>query len=183
MRSLRFVLGTVAVVALLAPAGASAQATNAPPGNSAIDEYLETVPSASGNRPPRGPHRTAVAPERTAVAPERTAVAPERKRSGPDRKAGPILTPDQHAVLERHGTEGEELAALVESSPRRSHRRDPLPEADGRSPLAKAVQTSLGDSDDGGGLGILLPLILSSALLATVAVVLVRRRSGSRPHP
>jgi len=184
MKSLRFALGTLAVALLLLPAGASAQSTNAPPGNSAIDEYLETVPSSSGNRPPRGPDRNAVAPDRHAAARDRDAGVPARKASGPAPEAsGPILTPSQHAALERHGSEGEELAALVESGARRSHQPDPLPEADGRPPLAKMVQTTLGDSDDGGGLGILLPLILSSALLATVAVVLVRRRSGSRPHP
>jgi hypothetical protein len=171
MRSLRFVLGTLAVVLLLAPAGASAQATNAPPGNSAIDEYLETVPSASGNQPPRGPDRKAAAPT------QRRAAAPTEPKP-----AAPALTPAQRTVLERHGTEGEALAEFVESSPSRLHQRDPLAEADGRSPLAKVVQTTLGDSGGGGGMGILLPLILSSALLVTVAVVVVRRRSGSPPH-
>ena len=48
------------VVALLCsplPAAATAQTplTNAPPGNSAIDEYLETVPGATGNQRPRQP--------------------------------------------------------------------------------------------------------------------------------
>ncbi|MGI9098812.1 MAG: hypothetical protein ACR2H2_10040 [Solirubrobacteraceae bacterium] len=177
MRSLRFILGTLAVVALLAPAGASAQATNAPPGNSAIDEYLETVPSATGNQPPRGRERQAAAPMgRKAAAPTERTAPTERKA------AAPVLTPAQRTVLERHGTEGEALAEFVESTPSRVHQRDPLAEAEGRSPLAKAVQTTLGDSGGDGGMGILLPLILSSALLVTVAVVVVRRRSGSPPR-
>ena len=43
-----------ALVLIGLPSAASAQ-TNAPPGNSAIDEYLETVPGATGNQRPRTP--------------------------------------------------------------------------------------------------------------------------------
>ena len=52
------VLSTLVALALIAmPSAAIAQKTqtNAPPGNSAIDEYLETVPGATGNQRPRAP--------------------------------------------------------------------------------------------------------------------------------
>src|SRR3954467_11941203 len=50
---MRRVLLTFAVLALAGSPAALAQGpkTNAPPGNSAIDEYLEAVPSADGNTP------------------------------------------------------------------------------------------------------------------------------------
>lgn len=155
MALLRITLGTLALVLLVLPAGAWAQATNAPPGNSAIDEYLETVPVAGGSR---APHR-------------------------PDPKPGSsILTPAQRGVLERYGAEGRQLAHVVDSSAPRSQQRDPLPEADGRRPLPTVVQTTLGVSG-GGGLGFLRLLIVVGALLATVAALAMRRRSGVPPKP
>jgi len=45
----RALTALVALTLLVLPCAASAQ-TNAPPGNSAIDEYLETVPGATGNQ-------------------------------------------------------------------------------------------------------------------------------------
>ena len=53
----RVLSALVALVLLAMPSAAMAQGgqTNAPPGNSAIDEYLETVPGASGNRAPKAP--------------------------------------------------------------------------------------------------------------------------------
>src|SRR3954471_18462977 len=50
---MRRLLATLAVLALAVPTASIAQSAkpNAPPGNSAIDEYLESVPSATGNTP------------------------------------------------------------------------------------------------------------------------------------
>src|SRR3954469_24038256 len=50
---MRRLLAILAILALSPPASVLAQGakTNARPGNSAIDEYLESVPSADGNTP------------------------------------------------------------------------------------------------------------------------------------
>ncbi|MDX6678103.1 MAG: hypothetical protein QOE31_2155, partial [Solirubrobacteraceae bacterium] len=51
----RVLSALVALLLIALPSAAFAQSpqTNAPPGNSAIDEYLETVPGATGNQRPR----------------------------------------------------------------------------------------------------------------------------------
>ena len=88
---------TIALVllALAWPAMAHAQApqTNAPPGNSAVDEYLETVPGATGNQRPRTPTQGG--------ASEACSRAAERAR------------------LERLGPDGKTLADAVDATARR----------------------------------------------------------------
>ena len=72
------------VLALALPALAHAQApqTNAPPGNSAVDEYLETVPGASGDARPRPPAQDGdAACSRPPSAPGWNASAPTEGRS------------------------------------------------------------------------------------------------------
>ena len=150
MPSLRLTLALVAALLLAAPAGTLARGTLAPPGNSGIDEYLETIPKAGGNQPPRRP-------------------GDGTGRAG--------LPPAQRGRLDRLGRDGRALAGLVESTGPRTVRRR-LPEATGSSPLDKAID-ALGGSDDGDGLGMLLPAILLAALLGTVALVLKRRRTAS----
>ena len=151
---------TRALVALVAlalafPAASPAQApqTNAPPGNSAIDEYLETVPGASGNRRPRPPGQGG---------------------------AASTLTPAQRASLERRGADGKTLANAVDatSSGKASKKELALPETDGRSPLREVVG-AVGGSDGGGGMGVVLPAILIAVLLAAILAVLLRRRATS----
>jgi hypothetical protein len=145
-------LAALVALALCIPAAAAAQAprTNAPPGNSAIDEYLETVPGASGNAVPRPPG------------------------AGAD-----TLTAAQRARLEQQGVDGRTLANIVESTSPVPKRQRPgtsvLPDVKGRSPLAAALGVAKGD----GGMGLLLPAILLASLLAVIALVLLRRRSAS----
>src|SRR4051794_18395285 len=52
MTSRLFSLIAVLVSLSLAPAAAHGQGAVAPPGNSAVDEYVETIPSADGNKRP-----------------------------------------------------------------------------------------------------------------------------------
>lgn len=54
MRRLVPALVLIALLAVPSAAAARSGSTNAPAGNSAIDEYLETVPSATGDRVPGG---------------------------------------------------------------------------------------------------------------------------------
>ena len=149
-------LAALVALALCVPAAAVAQGprTNAPPGNSAIDEYLETVPGATGNAVPR-----------------------------PPTPGGGTLTAAQRARLEQHGADGRTLANIVESTSAIPRRQRPAssvaapPEAKGRSPLTAVLGVAEGNGD--GGMGILLPAILLASLLAVIALVLLRRRSAS----
>jgi hypothetical protein len=149
-------LAALVAIAMCVPAAAVAQGarTNAPPGNSAIDEYLETVPGATGNAVPRPP-----------VAGAGTLSAAQRAR------------------LEQHGADGRTLANIVESTSVVPRKQRPAkseatpPDAKGRSPLTAALGVAEGDGD--GGMGLLLPAILLASLLAVIALVLLRRRSAS----
>jgi len=149
----RFIV-TLVVLALGLPIAAHAQAPSAtaPPGNSAIDEYLETVPGAGGSTRPRAP--------------------------GAD-GAGGVLTAAQRARLERLGPDGRALADTVDATSPAPRQGSPkAPTSDGRSPVGEVLDT-FGGSDGGGGMGILLPTILIAALLAAITLVLLRRRAAS----
>lgn len=171
----------VLCLALLAPAAQAQQGgKNAPPGNSAIDEYVETVPGATGDRAPRAP--------------------------GKD--ASPALSGPQRAALERQGKEGEQLAQLVDATapapdtgagapkttPRPSNRTPDATTPPVLAPTAGDVTAALATADrhaesplaatlvaavapnDAGGLGIFLPLILLGSLVGMVALAMRRRR-------
>ena len=173
----RLALAVFAALALALPASAQAQKTNAPPGNSAIDEYLETVPTASGNRPPNAPGA---------------------------RQHSSTLTGAQRRQLEQSGTEGKQLEALVDATapapattapvdaphassgghtPTGASTPAPLPtrEAIERaqdsapSPL-KATLAAAVSANDGGGLGIFFPVILLASLVGMIALAVLRRR-------
>jgi Spy/CpxP family protein refolding chaperone len=149
----------VALLLLAVPATAMGQSaqTNAPPGNSAIDEYLETVPGATGNQRPSA--------------------------GGEGGAGGGGLTAAQRARLERLGPDGKTLAAAVDStSPARAtmHKGTATPAAaQGRSPLGEVLDAATGQSGDGGGMGAFLPGILLASVFGVIALVLLRRRSVS----
>jgi hypothetical protein len=159
----RVLSALVALLLIALPSAAIAQAptTNAPPGNSAIDEYLETVPGATGNQRPRPP-----------------------AAGGGSSKAA--LTPAQRARLERLGPDGKALADAVDATaPARPRATDRAGEpavapqtGAGRSPLSEVLDAAAGH-DDGGGMGIVLPAILLATLLGVIALAVARRRSVS----
>lgn len=149
------VLTLLAVLFLAAPA--AGQQVNAPPGNSAVDEYLETVPSATGNSSPRPPSAGGT--------------------------SGGALTAAQRAQLEKRGPDGKALADAIDAtaSPKASTgspQRGTVSAAQGRSPIAKVLDVVAG-RDGGDGMGVLLPAILLASLLGLVTLVVVRRRSAS----
>lgn len=145
----------LAVLALALPAMARAQATNAPPGNSAIDEYLETVPGASGAQRPRQPGEA----------------------------GGGVLTPAQRAQLERHGPDGKALADAVDATAPAGVTGPAKDEAavgdsESRSPAGTVLDAVSGD-DGGDGMGFVLPATLIAALLGAITLTLLRRRESS----
>jgi len=147
----RALTALVALTLLVAPCTATAQ-TNAPPGNSAIDEYLETVPGATGNRTPGKPGTGETA-----------------------------LTPAERARLERLGPDGKALADAVDATSTvgpKADKSSPAPASEGRSPLSSVLDAAAG-RDGGGGMGALLPAILLATLLGVIALAVMRRRSVS----
>jgi hypothetical protein len=157
-------LVALVALALAVPAASLAQAppTNAPPGNAAIDEYLETVPGASGDARPQ--------------------------QDAPNDGSG--LTTTERARLEQAGTDGKLLADAVDATApgrasddrRRGERERPNHgtgelETAGRAPLGEVLGTVTG-GDRGDGMGVALPAILLGVLLAALLLVLLRRRAA-----
>jgi hypothetical protein len=140
-----------------------AQAQNAPPGNSGIDEYVEAVPSASGPKP--------------------------TSKSRGDQ--GSVLTDAQREALERQGIDGTAAAKLAQrfGIPGAGRARTTGPKADrsaGSESHTKVSGSTAGASvasslskvvlpDAGSGLGPALPIIIVAIAAAGVAAAIVRR--------
>lgn len=133
----------VAALALAAPAGA--QETNAPPGNSGVDEYLESVPEAGGNRPTnRDPGRSP-------------------------------LSAATRARLEQQGTDGRAAADLAErTEPGKQLSPGPAVARDDGGGALGALGRAAGGSDEGMGLWLPV-LITLGAAGALAAMLLRRR--------
>jgi hypothetical protein len=154
----RLLSALVALVLVAAPptaATAQTPQTNAPPGNSAIDEYLETVPGATGDQRPGTPAAGA--------------------------GGGGVLPPAERARLEKLGPDGKALADAVDATaPPAAKPGEKIlsGSAEGGSPVSAVLEAVTG-SDGGGGMGVLLPVILLASLLGVIALAVLRRRSVS----
>lgn len=148
------------ILVLIAPAGATGAEVNAPPGNSGVEEYLETVPSVDGSRKTTGLRHAA---------------------------AHAIPSPTQHQ-LEKAGSDGRSLVQFTETSivttpganhgegsggsarPARStsrRRGAPAKDDHGRAwRLGNAASTALRNPE---GLGLFFPIML--ALVVVIAVL------------
>jgi hypothetical protein len=161
----------VLTVALAAPSAAVAASqppvtTIAPPGNSAIDEYEETVPGPGGDQSePPGGHG------------DRTA-----------------LTSDQQRALNQLGPDGRALAAVVDATAPSSAAASRAPSSAGsaaglgsapataasagaagaRSTVSATLAAAVGH-DGGGGMGLLLPLLLAAGPVGVIVRGAVRR--------
>lgn len=163
----RRALAPIAIVLALGAPPAAAQQSNAPPGNSGIDQYLETVPDSTGSRP-------------------------TRRGDGADPAVGaPVLTNAQRRSLSAHGEDGRAALALAERyGVQRRERRDNRRPVDGGAGVAggTSAETSSGrsaidslvravvPSSDSGGLGPLLPTILVATTTLAVCAAVTRRR-------
>ncbi len=144
------------MVILALPSAAPAQSV-VPPGNSAVNQYTETFPTA------RGPAAT--------------------KKQGKERHRSPAeaLGPRKVRRLASEGPAGRELAAVVAAtSPTAAKPEAPggfIASADSlgdSSGLGEVIAQATGSSDSG-GMGIALPLLILAALVG-FAVYLWRRR-------
>jgi hypothetical protein len=166
-RTLTLLVGLALVLPLAA--GARSRGTLAPPGNSAVSQYVEVVPNDAGASPPRVGGGT----------------------------GGP-LTQAQRGALAGLGAGGRTLAAVVDTTsppPLRGATRRPaarrsarkaaigaaetsrlLSAAGARSPASSVLAAAVGG---GGGLGVLLPAIMLASAIGLAARAIWQRRRSS----
>jgi hypothetical protein len=156
---MRKVSATLALAtAMLFPANAAGSVV--PPGNSAADQYAETLPGAGGNQAGgTGGGQTGGGPHQSVVS-----------------------AATQHA-LDQLGPAGQATSDLANrTAPRDVGRRV---DEKGRGPTSEEPSGSSGfltalkqaaSSGDSGGMGVGLPLILAGSLLAAFAFLQSRRR-------
>jgi hypothetical protein len=155
------------LIVLLAPAGAGAAQSTAPPGNSGISQYVEVVPSSTGGKPTKGG------------------------------KPGPSpLTRAQQRELARAGSTGRQLANVVAltsppvagaaapaSGKAGKHKSGKGGASSGDVKQAAAVAAAYGGGSGGSGgqgTGIGVPLIvLMGAAAAVVGGIALARRGGA----
>ncbi len=161
-----------AFVALALPAGALAVRC-APPGNSGIDQYFETIPGASCNQAPPGSgpassssgsqltpgqrrQLTSLGPAGRAVAQFVAATAPAIEGTGPSQAGGSRAGGKRAAPI------------LIAAAP---------PAASGEPPVIGLLKPIVTGSAPG-GVGIVLPIFLAAAVL--LALVTLLRRLWTR---
>lgn len=136
---------TVLIVGLGFAVPAGAQQVNAPPGNAGVDEYLETVPEAGGNRP-------------------------ATRDSG-----GSRLSAGTRQRLAREGSDGRAAADLAARSGPQADEEEPSAAVSRRNDgLVRPIVRAAGGSDDAMGLWLPILLALAAAA-ALAVVVLRRR--------
>ncbi len=157
------------------PSAAFAKGHHAPPpGNSGVAQYLETFPTDSGARATRTVN-PAPAGGRASSATQASSTTP--------------LASSAARALNRRGSNGRQVAALVGATAPRSQRRShthvvatsggsgsstPPSGGSGTPNVLKAITGASGD----GGSGFLLPLILVLCAAAPGVIVLWRRRAN-----
>jgi hypothetical protein len=155
-----FCVSTSLLAALLFPVAAAAKTV--PPGNSGADQYSETLPGAGGN--------------------DKTNAGGSSGGSQDD-----VLSATAQKNLDQLGGAGQATADLAEATaPQRQgtgqDKRQGDRKATDNDPSGSSgfvdVLGQVAGNDDSGGMGIMLPLILASSLLAAFAFLWVRRRGG-----
>lgn len=166
----RSLLTLALTVLLAAPAAAQDDGTEyvAPPGNSALDQYFESVPSSSGNDAPGAPTRGAGSDAASPLDDREAAALAAQGATG--EQVGEFVTanapPNTQERRETSAQKAEQPGA--ESAPR-------VPEVTGADTAGSVSRALLGDA--GGGMGVLLPLLLGLTALLGIGYVLLRRKT------
>jgi hypothetical protein len=156
-------MAALAALVVLLAAAASASARNrvlAPPGNSAISQYVEVVPTASGGRPASGIHPGG---------------------GSPGAGSQGLLPAATAKALAARGTDGAAVASLARATaPAVGAGKgpiQPLPAGAGASPATSLLKAVTGSSSSG-GLGILLPVLLGASVLGAGLLAWRKRRAA-----
>jgi hypothetical protein len=156
MRRAPMVVGFTVVLAI--PTNALALVL-APPGHPGANQYVEVIPTSAGNAAPPG-----------SVRGSGSATA------GPQALANLGHGSSGDARLAKLGKEGQAAAALAASTAP-TPARDGSGAAGGSASQGGSVTGGIANAltgSDRGGLGILLPLLLATALIAAVGVIAAR---------
>jgi hypothetical protein len=168
------------VMALCASVPAQARLrTIAPPGNSGVGQYDETIPTAGGSRPTNTVHPVGG----TSHGSGGGGAGGSTGTGG----GGSISSSTQHALAAK-GPVGAAAAALAKatapSGPRRARSTaasgtgSSVPTGSAGSPVSTVIKAVTGSASSGGP-GPLLPVILVCSLLGATALALLRRRRMS----
>ena len=166
----RFALTALAILLTAVPA-ASAQDTNAPPGNSGVDQYLESVPSGSGNTSSNG-----VAAAKPTPASKQVARA-LRSRGSAGAQLERLVASTSPTKPNQRGSSKGSGGATENSGGVSGQPADKLSSA-GDSSAVKA--TAAAATGSGGGMGLWLAVLLGIVALAALVGVgarLARRRA------
>jgi hypothetical protein len=174
----------VALAATAVPSAAMARGTTvAPPGNSAVNQYLENVPTAGGSRPANTIHVGGGVGGGSGGSGggSSSAVSSNTQRAlarqGGDGVAAAALaraTAPAVAASTGHGAASTAGAGSTSASSG-SRSTAGSPSGSGSSAVGTLVNALTGGSSQG-GLGPVLPVILVAAAIAAVALGAVRRR-------
>jgi hypothetical protein len=183
------VLALLLVVAFAVPAQARVVRI-APPGNSGVSQYDETIPTAGGSRPTSTVHPVGGGSHGSGGS-QGSGGAGGSGGSGGSAGGGSAVSGSTFHALAAEGPQGAAAAALAQvTAPTRSQpaasktgsRTDSSIAAasggDGSSPVTSLVKAVTG-STSSGGLGPVLPVILIGSLLGAGALALMRRRHTS----
>ncbi len=162
-------LGALALYLVL-PAS-SALAATAPPGNSEVNQYAETLPGGGGEN-------TVNPPAAVPVAVAGVATAAARVRGG-----APVIPAQTQRQLDQLGPDGQAAAALAEANAPQSPAGAPAKGAGGGGggagkgdSVVGAVTGALTGSDQG-GMGAFLPIALFGVAGLGIGYALARRRA------
>jgi hypothetical protein len=183
MRQLtRILLLGLVVLGVPATALARTRATVAPPGNSAISQYFEVVPTAQGGSPP---HAGGGAGGGTAGGQGGALTAGQQRKLNALGPGGRTLATIVEAtapqtlgvpVPSRHAAKPTGAAGGNAASGGASADSEKLPMVSGDSPASLILHAAAGGG--GGGVGVLLPAFMLASLVGVTLVVIRRRRTA-----
>jgi hypothetical protein len=145
----------------LFPAAVLAQDFNAPPGNSGVDQYLETVPKAGGNSP--GSDR------KSSGLPARTLKS--LRSAGSDGQAVANLVASSGTTRAKQPSTKRSNGEKQQSNKRRSEATT------GSSKIPGTIAAPTLGGSGSGGMGLLLPVLLGLSTVGALLFALRRRRS------
>jgi hypothetical protein len=189
-RTKRTLLSIVIAAGVLAPAAAAKTKNVAPPGNSAISQYVESIPTASGNKPSSSLHSGGGSHHGGGTGGGTT--------SGGGTGGGGSIPSSTQQQLAASGAAGAQAAALAQAtaptghrtgrqtigssapgfstgSPQGSHGSGGAVQGAGASAV-HSFETAFTGSSSSSGLGSLLPVILVITLVGSAVMAIVRRR-------
>lgn len=164
-------LGAGLLIALLLPASAVAHGrTVAPPGNSGVGQYLETIPTAGGGRPTGTVRPGGGGPKALSPTVERAFA----KQGAVGRSAAALANataPVSASSAQRSAPSQSRGSAASRTTPQSA-----LSTSRGGDSPASSLAKALTGSSSGGGLGLLLPAILVMFAIGGGVLALLRRR-------